>query len=118
MRKRNIRIQCWLNKKEAEAFNKMVKRSGISKEAYLRHLINGLVPNDAPPPDYFTMIRELQGIGSRINQIAIKAHTFNSIDAKRYDENYRALVKALEKISDAVILPRSMNNGDHKYLEG
>lgn len=107
MRKRNVHIQFWLDKKEAEAFKKMVKRSGISQEAYLRHLINGLVPNDAPPPDYFSMMKELYGIGSRMNQIAIKAHTFKSIDANRYDEAYRMLLKALDKISEAVVLPRS-----------
>ena len=44
MRKRNVHVQFWLDKKEAEAFNKKVKRSGLSREAYLRHLVNGLVP--------------------------------------------------------------------------
>lgn len=118
MRNRNIHVQFWLNRKEAEAFNKMVKRSGLSREAYLRHLVNGLVPCDAPPPDYFSMMRELHGIGSRMNQIAIKAHTLNAIDAKRYDESYRMLLKTLDKITDAVILPRSISNGDNKHLEG
>lgn len=31
MRKRNIRIQFWLNKKEAEVLHKRVKRSGLSR---------------------------------------------------------------------------------------
>ena len=30
MRKRNVHIQFWLDKKEAEAFQKKVKRSGLS----------------------------------------------------------------------------------------
>ncbi len=80
MRKRNVRIQFWLNKKETEALDKRVKRSGLSREAYLRHLINGLVPRDAPPPDYFSMMRELHGIGNNLNQIAQKAHTLNVVD--------------------------------------
>ena len=41
MRNRNIRIQLWLNKKEADRLDKSVKKSGLSREAYLRHLING-----------------------------------------------------------------------------
>lgn len=118
MRNRNIRIQCWLNRKEAETFNKLVKRSGLSKEVYLRHLINGVVPNDAPPPDYFSMIKELNGIGNRLNQIAIKAHTLNVIDFGRYDEAYHMLLKAIDKISNAVILPRSLKDGDNINLEG
>ncbi len=70
MRKRNVHIQFWLDKKEAETFAKKVKRSGLSREAYLRHLVNGVVPNDAPPPDYYAMMRELHGIGNNLNQIA------------------------------------------------
>ena len=42
-----------LNRKEAEALDKKVKKSGLSREAYLRHLINGVVPRDAPTPDYY-----------------------------------------------------------------
>ena len=70
MRKRNIHIQFWLDKKEAEAFQKKVKKSGLSREAYLRHLVNGLVPQDAPPPDYFSMMRELHGIGKNFRKSA------------------------------------------------
>ena len=70
MRKRNVHIQFWLDKKEAEAFQKKVKKSGLSREAYLRHLVNGLEPQDAPPPDYYAMMRELHGIGNNLNQIA------------------------------------------------
>lgn len=80
MRKRNIHIQFWLDRKEAEAFNKKVRRSGLSREAYLRHLINGLVPQDSPPPDYFSMMRELHSIGNNLNQIAAKANALNVID--------------------------------------
>ena len=60
MRKRNVHIQFWLDKKEAEAFQKKVKRSGLSREAYLRHLVM-LEPQDAPPPDYYAMMRSFTG---------------------------------------------------------
>ena len=33
----------------------------------MRHLINGIVPCNAPPPDYFSMMKELHGIGNRLN---------------------------------------------------
>lgn len=44
MSKRNIEIKVRLNRKEAEALNKRVKKSRLSREAYLRHLINGRLP--------------------------------------------------------------------------
>ena len=110
MRKRNVHIQFWLDKKEAEAFQKKVKKSGLSREAYLRHLVNGLEPQDAPPPDYYAMMRELHGIGNNLNQIAAKAHTLNALDVQRYDENCRKLDEAVKAITAAVILPRPMKS--------
>ena len=108
MRKRNVHIQFWLDKKEAEVFNKRIKRSGLSREAYLRHLINGLVPRDAPPPDYFSMMRELHGIGNNLNQIAQKAHNLNVVDVQRYDTAVRQFETAVKKITEAVVLPQPM----------
>ena len=84
MSKRNIEIKVRLNRKEAEALNKRVKKSRLSREAYLRHLISGVVPQDAPPPDYFDFMRELHGVGNNLNQIAQKAHVLGVIDERRY----------------------------------
>ena len=101
MRKRNIRIQFWLDRKEKELLDKRVKRSGLSREAFLRHLVNGFQPKDAPPPDYYGMMRELHGIGRNLNQIAQKAHTLNV--------KVRKLEAAIRKITDAVILPMPLD---------
>lgn len=108
MRKRSVHIQFWLDKKEAEAFDKKVRRSGLSREAHLRHLVNGVQPQDAPPPDYYSMMRELHGIGNNLNQIAQKAHILNVLDVQRYDETVRRFEKAVKAITNAVILPRSI----------
>jgi hypothetical protein len=108
MRKRNIQIITRLDKEEHQQFQKRVKKSGLSQEAYVRHLINGLVPTDAPPPDYYTMMRELHGIGTNLNQIAQKAHVLGAIDVKRYEDNVAALNKAVVEITNAVMLPRKI----------
>ena len=83
MRSRNVHIQFWLNRKEAEVLDKKVKRSGLSREAYLRHLVSGLEPREAPPADYYGMMREIYAIGKNLNQIAQKAHVLNVMDAQR-----------------------------------
>ena len=108
MRKRNIQIITRLDEEENKRFKKLVKKAGLSQEAYIRHLINGLVPTDAPPPDYFAMTRELRHIGANLNQIARKAHTLNALDAKRYEENAALLKKAIVDITNAVMLPRKI----------
>ena len=63
MRKRDIQIIVHLYHNEREHLRKLVKKSGLSQEAYLRHLINGFIPTDAPPPDYFAMMKQLRHIG-------------------------------------------------------
>ena len=108
MRKRNVAILFRLNRKEAEALDKKVKKSGLSREAYLRHLISGVVPRDAPPPDYYSMMRELHRIGNNLNQITQKAHTLNVVDVQRYDRDMRMFEDTIKKITEAVILPEPM----------
>ena len=57
MRKRNVAILFRLNKKEAEVLDKKVKKSGLNREAYLRQLISGVVPRDAPPASVQTITK-------------------------------------------------------------
>jgi len=70
MLKRSIKITFRLNAKEQQSLVKQVKKSGLSQEAFIRSLINGYVPKELPPPDYFSMTRELHAIGGNLNQIA------------------------------------------------
>lgn len=85
-----------------------MKKSGLSCEAYLRHLVNGLIPQEAPPPDYFSMMRELHQIGNNLNQIARKAYALQALDVQRYDANLEKLKTAIRKITEAVVLPKPL----------
>ena len=106
MRNRNVKIQIWHSKKEAENLQKKAKRSKVSVAAYVRHLIDGVVPQDAPPPDYYSMMQQLYRIGTNLNQIAQKAHTLNAIDVQRYDAAVHKFEEAVKQITEAVVSPR------------
>ena len=105
MRNRNVHIQFWLNRKEAEVLDKKVRRSGLSREAYLRHLVNGFVPKETPPADYYAFMRELYSIGNNLNQIAQKAHVLQVMDGQRYDEEVRKLDSFIHKLNEALLSP-------------
>ena len=107
--KRNIEIKVRLNRKEADNLFKRVKRSRLSREAYLRHLINDKIPQDAPPPDYYSMMQQLYRVGNNLNQIAQKAHTLNVIDVQRYDAACQQFEATVKTITEAVINPQPMN---------
>ena len=108
MNNRTIEIKVRLNQKEADTLNERVKKSRLSREAYLRQLINGLVPQDAPPTDYYTMMKELYRIGNNLNQIAKKAQTLNMIDVPLYKKAVGEFETVVKQITDAVVMPRRL----------
>lgn len=106
MIKRNIEIKIRLTREEAAALTKRAKKSGYSREAYVRTVLNGSIPREVPPPAYHDMMRELHSIGNNLNQIAQKAHVLNVLDVARYDDALRRFAEAVARIEEAVILPQ------------
>ena len=74
MRKRNVQILFRLTEEEAEQLYSLVKKSGCSKEAFLRGMVKGYRLCEKPDPEFYKMMRELSAIGNRINQLAAKAN--------------------------------------------
>lgn len=108
MRKRGIRAQVWLNKVENAKLHTNAKRAGLSQESYLRTLINGYAPKELPPPDYFSMMRELHAIGNNLNQIAAKANAKGHIDKTIFQYEANRLRKAVLDIQAAVTAPEKL----------
>lgn len=103
MRTRNNRIFLRLNDMELEKLNTAVRKSGLSREVYLRQLITGIQPRDLPPPDFRPMMRQLYHCGNSLNQIARKAHALNVIDVQKYDEAVKLFRKTVIEITNAVV---------------
>lgn len=117
MLKRSIKITFRLNAKEQQSLVKQVKKSGLSQEAFIRALINGYVPKELPPPDYFSMMRELHAIGSNLNQIAAKANATGHIDKTMFQYEANRLRNAVQDIIEAVTAPeRRTENGNHSDM--
>lgn len=105
MNKRIYKIKVRLTADEMAHLNQLVTTSGLSRETYLRKLISGVIPKEAPPLDFWAMMRELHAIGNNMNQIAMKAHSLNAIDAKHYDEGVLLFRDAVQNILSAVLEP-------------
>ncbi len=105
MRKRNIQIIVRLNDKEQQCLARQVKKTGLSQEAFIRTLINGYIPKELPPPDYYVMIQELHAIGNNLNQLAARANAIGHIDKTIFQYEANRLRKAILDIQAAVTLP-------------
>lgn len=108
MRKRNFRVQVRLSEREYKKFLGKVKHSGLSREAYLRHLINGVVPQEIPPPDYYAFMERLYQVGNLLEQISRQAQVQGAVDTAPYEEAVGQFDQLVEDITTAVILPRRM----------
>ena len=51
MRKRNCRVEIYFTKDELESLTKKVRKSGLSRESFCRHLLNGAEIKEAPSAD-------------------------------------------------------------------
>ena len=108
MRKRNIQVMVHLNSKEYQALMKKVKKTGLSRETYLRQLMNGYAPKELPPPDYHGMMRELNAIGNSINQIAARANATGFFLAEEYAGYMDEFRNAVLNIQRAVTQPEKL----------
>ena len=80
MRKRSVQILFRLNEEEAEYLYELVRKSGRSKEAFLREMVKGYQLCEKPDTELYRIMRELTAIGKRINQLAAKANDLNYVD--------------------------------------
>ena len=105
MRKRPISFLVRLNESEHARLMTEVKKTGLSREAYIRALINGYIPKPLPPLDYYAMMRELNAIGNNLNQLTVKAHTTGHLERAAFQVEADRLRHAVQQIQQAVTEP-------------
>ena len=113
MRTRSNRIFLRLNDAELEKLNTAVRKSGLSREVYLRKLIDGIQPKELPPPDFRPMMRQLYYCGNNLNQIARKAHALNVIDVQKYDEAVKLFRDIVADLNRTVLEPERIYRVNH-----
>jgi hypothetical protein len=94
--KRNLQFVLRLSEDELQSLNIKVKKVGMSREGYVRQLINGYAPVCVPPIEYFSLIRELRAIGNNMCQIAYRANSMQLLDAPYYKKNADRILKVCD----------------------
>lgn len=92
------RVEVRLNDEELEQLNLAVAKTGLSREEYLRSIINNRVPAEKPHPDFIETIRQLRKIGNNLNQIVVIAYKTGSIDVLKYKKEAEKLQNEIQQI--------------------
>lgn len=106
MRNRNVQILFRLNEDEAEHLQVLVRKSGRSREAFLRDMIKGYRLSEKPDPEFYKIMRELSAIGNRINQLAVKANALGFVDTPMLNEEARKWHEFQIDIRKKYLLPQ------------
>ena len=69
MIKRSNQINVRLNDLELKKLSRKVAESGLSREKYIRNVLNGTEIHPSPPVDFHTLIREIRRVGSNIDRL-------------------------------------------------
>ena len=100
--RRTKKIDLRLTEDELQKLNADVMVSGLSREKYLRALIEHRTVEPMPPMDLIDVLRNLQRISNNMNQIARKAHALNFVDTDAYWENVTFLKDAMRELREVI----------------
>lgn len=98
MRKRKIGFLVRLTDDELKKLDGKVKKAGMSREHYVRKVLSDSRVYEALPVDFPKLIREVNRVGSNIDQILRIANSKNLLDVPRL----RKELDELDAIEDAM----------------
>ena len=100
--KRTKKIDLRLSEDELQKLNADVALSGLSREKYLRALIEYRTVKAMPPMDLIDILRSLQRISNNMNQIARKAHALDFVDTDAYWGNVDLLKSTMRELREVI----------------
>lgn len=91
-----------LSQRDFNMLERRARRCKISKSEYMRRLLNRCVPREAPPLDYYGMMKELKVIREDLDVLAQMAAATGLMDSVAVETELRKLRKVSEEIGMAV----------------
>jgi hypothetical protein len=108
MRKRNNRIFVRLSDEEYDVIKSRIEKTGLSKEAYLRSLLNDNIPREKPDERFYEVVKDISGIANNVNQLARIANASGSIQKHMLQSEAEKWSEFQTEIREAFLLPEKM----------
>ena len=98
MTTRNKVIRFRLSEEEADQLEKDVKRTGMSRENYLRVMAAMKRPRVRPPLDFAPVLRNLSDINLSLERLATEARRNGAPDKEEYQRNVDTLQETMSTL--------------------
>ena len=108
MRKRNNRLWVHVSDDEFAVVKHRIKKTGLSKEAYIRSVLLGSIPKEKPDERFYAMMKDLSGLANNVNQLARKANTFGSINSRGLQNEAEKWSKFQTEMREIILLPEKI----------
>ena len=79
LKKDNI-VSVRFSDEELELAKRKAKQAGMNFTTFIRIAVTGVKIKEAPPADFYELIREVRKVGTNLNQLAAKANSLGFID--------------------------------------
>ena len=91
----------YLNDAEFETLESKVKQTSLSREGFIRNLIDDVPIQEKPPADIHKLIWEVRRVGNNIDQILMIANTKGLLDVPQLRKAMADLRDVEKLIADA-----------------
>ena len=103
-RTRNHELKYRLNDKEYERFKRMVKKTGLTQQAFIQKAIDGAKLIEQPPAEYFKVLKELENIKMHMTFLWLEAHESGDYRASRqYYDDVRKIEEVVGEMNGAYL---------------
>lgn len=98
MRRRDCRLTLYLSMPEMEFLKRNARASCMDRNTYLRELIKGHEPRQAPDERFWKAMELIREFADKIDEVAMKADNITDMKAVMNEsKKWRAFQNALEK---------------------
>lgn len=118
MRYRKNPVLLYFTDDELAALDEKVKKTGRSRSEYIRTLVSGYVPVEIAPLGYSDLAKELNRVGTNLNQIAAVANTKGFIDSNAYKKNYNDVLKVCNLLIVSLLPKKITDDTEDKEVNG
>ena len=103
MRKRTHRVQFMLSDSEYLRLCRNAAKSGFKQAGYLRSLVNGYVPKELPPLEYYAIINKLYLITDQLNRIERLASEKSTLEKNLFRDQSEITKQMILALQEALI---------------